>query len=76
MDALPEDWSLLPKFTSDVCKWHLFFSNLTEDVFQVVNDTLILDYKRQLKFQALFDDSEAATVEPGAITFPESDEVF
>ena len=51
MDVLPEDRSLLPKFNSDVCKWHLFFSNLTEDVYQVVNDTFTMDYKRELKFQ-------------------------
>ena len=44
------------------------FSNLIEDVFQVVNNTFILDYKRQLRFQALLDDTEAATEEPVANT--------
>ena len=42
MDVLPEDRSLLPKFNSDVCKRHLFFSNLTEDVYQVLTDTFTM----------------------------------
>ena len=41
MDTLPEDRATLPKFNSDVCKWHLFISNITEDVFHVLQDTFI-----------------------------------
>ena len=51
MDTLPEDRATLPKFNSDVCKWHLFISNITEDVFHVLQDTFNLDYTRQLNFQ-------------------------
>ena len=58
MDMLPEDRSQLPKFNSDVCKWHLFFSNLTEDVYQVLDDTFTMDYKRELRFQQVPDENE------------------
>ena len=51
MDILPEDRSTLPKYNSDVCKWHLFISNITEDVFHVLQETFTLDYTRELKFQ-------------------------
>ena len=64
LDVLPEDCSQLPKFNSDVCKWHLFFSNLTEGVFQVLEQTFILDYKRELKFQTLSEETDAATAKP------------
>ena len=68
--------SLLPKFKSDVCKWHLFFSNLTEDVYQVLNDTFFMDYKRELRFQSLLEENEGVPQEPATITVPESDEVL
>ena len=41
-DILPEDRALLPRYNSDVCKWHLFISYLTEDVLQVPKDTFTL----------------------------------
>ena len=76
MDVLPEDRSLLPKFNSDVCKWHLFFFNLTEDVFQVVKDIFALDYSRKLKFQ-LMSEEEEETAEPlPSTTIPDKDELI
>ena len=75
MDVLPEDRSQLPKFNSDVCKWHLFFSNLTEDVYQVVNETFIMDYKRELRFQQIPDENEGASNEPSCKAIPETDAV-
>ena len=75
MDVLPEDRSQLPKFNSDVCKWHLFFSNLTEDVYQVLDDTFAIDYKRELRFQQVPDENEGASKEPPTIAIPETDAV-
>jgi len=76
MDVLPEDRSLLPKFNSDVCKWHLFFSNLTEDVFQVVKDIFALDYARKLKFQLLSEEEEEAAEPLASITISDKDELI
>ena len=76
MDVLPEDRSLLPKFNSDVCKWHLFFSNLTEDVYQVVNDTFTMDYKRELRFQQTAEENEGASNQPNIPAIPETDAVI
>ena len=76
LDVLPEDRSTLPKFNSDVCKWHLFFWNLTEDVYQVLVDTFTLDYKRELHFQTLTEETLDASAEPKALTIPEPDEVL
>ena len=59
MDILPEDRSTLAKYNSDVCKWHLFVSNITEDVFHFA-----LDYTRQLKFQIQSDQPENPTAQP------------
>ena len=79
---LPEDRSQLPKFDSDatVCKWHLFFSNLTEDEFQAIQETFILDCKRQLKFVTIPgpENTDAATGEPDAAAkpIPENDELL
>ena len=42
MDILPEDRSTLAKYNSDVCKWHLFVSNITEDVFHILQKLLLL----------------------------------
>ena len=64
MDILPEDRSTLPKYNSDVCKWHLFVSNITEDVFHVLQQTFALDYTRQLKFQIQSDQPENPTAQP------------
>ena len=52
-DILAEDRALLPRYNSDVCKWHRFISNLTEDVFQVPKDTFTMDYARTLKSQTV-----------------------
>ena len=76
MDVLPEDRSLLPKFNSDVYKWLLFFSNLTEDVYQVLNDTFTMDYKRQLRFQQTAEKNEGASNEPNIPAIPETDAVI
>ena len=78
MDVLPEDRSLLPKYNSDVCKWHLFFSNLKEDVFQVVQQIFSLDYARQLKFQSLSEEEESAdqTAASVSISIPDKDELI
>ena len=58
MDIFPKDRSTLPKYNSDVCKWHLFISNITEDVFHVLQQTFTLDYTRDLKFQLQSDQPE------------------
>ena len=57
LEVLPDDRGTLSKYNSDVCKWHLFVSNITEDVFQLLTETFALDYKRSLRFQT-FDASE------------------
>ena len=54
----------MPKYNSDVCKWHLFFSNLTEDVYQVVLEIFTLDYKRELNFQTLSEETLDVSAEP------------
>jgi len=64
LDVLPDDRSTLAKYNSDVCKWHLFFSNLTEDVYQVLLDIFSLDYKRELHFQTLSEETMDASAEP------------
>ena len=76
MNVLPKDRSLLPKYNYYVCKWHLFFSNLNEDVFQVVQDTFALDYARKLKFQYLPEDNEEAIQGPGSVPIPDNDEII
>ena len=43
----------IPRYNSDVCKWHLFISNLTADAFQFPKDTFTMDYARTLKFQTV-----------------------
>ena len=43
MDILPDDLNTLPKYTSNVCKWHLFISNMTDDVFDCVKTTFEMD---------------------------------
>ena len=61
MDSLPEDRNTLPKYTSDVCKWHLFLSNLTEDVFDCVKETFEMDYLCSLKLQLIPDEPASAS---------------
>ena len=76
MDVLPEDRSLFPKFNSDVCKWHLFSSNLTEDVFQVVKDIFALDYARKLKFKLITEEEEETAQTPVSIDIQDRDELI
>ena len=53
LEILPDDRGTLAKYNSDVCKWHLFLSNITEEVFQLLSETFALDYKRSLHFQTV-----------------------
>jgi len=53
LEILPDDCTTLSKYNSDVCKWHLFVSNITEHVFHILADTFALDYKRSLRFQTV-----------------------
>ena len=50
LEVLPNDRGTLPKYNY-VCKWHLFLSNITEDVFQALCEIFTLDYTRSLCFQ-------------------------
>ena len=59
LEALPDDRGTLSKYNSDVCKWHLFVSNITEDVFQLLTEIFTLDYTRSLRFQT-YDANEVA----------------
>ena len=59
LEVLPDDRNTLAKYNSDVCKWHLFLSNITEDVFQSLTENFALDYNRSLRFQTI-DASEVA----------------
>ena len=76
MDILPEDRNTLPKYTSDVCKWHLFVSNLTEDVFDCLKTTFEMDYVRSLRFQQLPDEPASASEVPSTIAPSVADEVL
>ena len=79
MDILPEDRALIPTHDPDVylnCKWHLFISNLTEDVFQVLKDTFTMDCARTLKFQNVPEGTEPVSEERSTLSVPESDEVL
>ena len=53
LEILPDDRGTLAKYNFDVCKWHLFVPNITEDVFQLLTETFALDYKRSLRFQTV-----------------------
>ena len=72
MDTLPEDRATLSRFNSDVCKWHLFVSNITEDVFHVLQETFNLDYTRQLKFQVHSEQQELQPSQSNVICIPAS----
>ena len=56
----------------------IFLSNLTEDVFQVVQQIFSLDYARQLKFQSLSEEEESAdqTAASVSISIPDKDELI
>ena len=58
LEVLPDNHGTLAKYNSDVCKWHLFISNITEDVFQLLCEIFALDYARSLRFQT-FEPTEA-----------------
>ena len=66
----------MPKYNSDVCKWHLFFSNLTEDVYQVVLEIFTLDYKRELNFQSLSEETLDVSAEPKLTILQDSDQIL
>ena len=63
MESLPDDRGTLPKYNSDVCKWHLFISNITEDVFKLLSEIFTLDYSCSHQFQTY----EASEVSPQAV---------
>ena len=75
LEILPDDHGTLAKYNSDVCKWHLSVSNITEDVFQLLTETFALDYKRSLRYQTV---DAAEVVEQTAQPIPASatDEVL
>ena len=50
LEILPDDQGTLAKYNSDICKWHLFLSNITEEVFQLLSEFFALDYKWSLHF--------------------------
>ena len=52
-----------------------FFSNITEDVFELLTETFALDYTRSLRFQTV---DATEVVEPTAQSIPaaNSDEVL
>ena len=53
LEVLPDDRNTLAKYNSDVCKWHLFLSNITEDVIQAFTEIFALHYSRSLGFQTI-----------------------
>ena len=53
-----------------------FFSNLTEDVYQVVLDIFTLDYKRELHFQTLSEETLDASAEPTPVIIKDTDIVL
>ena len=75
LEVLPDDRSQLPKYNSDVCKWHLFVSNITEDVFQLLIDIFGLDYSRSLHFQTI-DSTDAAPQQSEPLPASATDEVL
>ena len=52
------------------------FSNLTEDVYQVLLDIFTLDYKRELHFQTLTEETMDASAEPTAVIIKDTDMVL
>ena len=75
LEVLPDDRSQLSKYNSDVCKWHLFVSNITEDVFQLLIDIFGLDYSRSLHFQTI-DSTDAAPQQSEPLPASATDEVL
>ena len=75
LEVLPDDRSTLSKYNSDVCKWHLFVSNITEDVFQLLIDIFTLDYSRTLRFQT-FDATDAAPQQSEPLPASATDDIL
>ena len=72
---LPDDGSTLSNYNSDVCKWHLFVSNITEDVFQLLIDIFTVDYSRTLRFQTV-DATDAAPQQSEPLPASATDDVL
>ena len=53
-----------------------FFSNLTEDVYQVLLDIFTLDYKRELHFQTLSEETLDASAESTPVIIKDTDIVL
>ena len=75
MEVLPDDRGTLAKYNSDVCKWHRFVSNITEDVFQALSEIFALDYTRSLCFQT-FDASEVVPEPSEPLPASATDEIL
>ena len=76
MDILLEDRNTLPKYTSDVYKWHFIVSNLTKDIFDCLKTTFEMDFVRSLRFQQLPDEPASASEVPSTIALSVADEVL
>ena len=50
----PDDPKHLEKFNTDVSKWYLFISNLTEEVWVELKKVFEADYEMKLQFQSNF----------------------
>ena len=74
LEILPDDRGTLAKYNSMSVNG-IFFSNITEDVFQLLTESFAVDYKRSLRFQTV---DATEVVEPTAQTIPAaaSDEVL
>ena len=75
MEVLPDDRATLAKYNSDVCKWHLFVSNITEDVFQLLTEIFTLDYSRTLRFQT-YDANDVAPQPSEPLPASATDEIL
>ena len=62
--------------TSDVCKCHLFISNVTDNVFECVKTTFEMDYSGSLKFQLLPAESTVTNEQSSQTNIPGIDEVL
>ena len=75
LEALPDDRGTLAKYNSDVCKWHLFLSNITEDVFQALTEIFALVYTRSLWFQTI-DASEVVPARSEPVPASATDDIL
>ena len=60
----PNDPKNLEKFSSDVAKWYLFVSNLTEEVWVELKKVFEADYEMKLHFQSKFSKESTTSAEP------------